>query len=99
MSTIYCAKVRTVIRQTNPVVLWSKIRLLDLFNVEIVSKHKYHSACFGQDFCLKAAQHAFTITASVVAQYCLHQYAVVAPASWTPSKLCGGVMDNLKTVL
>ena len=62
----------------------SKIRLLDLFNMEIVSKHKYHTACFGQDFCLDSAHHAFTITASIVAHYCLHQSAVAAPASWTP---------------
>ena len=30
-----------ILEATNPVVLWSKIRLLDLFNMEIVIKHKY----------------------------------------------------------
>ena len=70
-----------MLEANQPVDLWSNINLLDLFNMAIVSKHKYHAACFGLDFFLNADHHAFTINTSLVTQYCLHQSAVAAPAS------------------
>ena len=70
-----------ILEAANPVDLWSSINILDLFNMAIVSKHKYHAACFGLDFFLNAAHHAFTINTSLVTPYCLQQSAVAAPVS------------------
>jgi TPR repeat protein len=58
-------------RRTDPTTsLWAEMDLKELFNMNLVSKHKYHAACFQKNSFLERCDDGFRVEFSVITEYC-----------------------------
>jgi hypothetical protein len=73
-------------KRTGQDAIWNGFDLQQCFNMNLVSKHKYHAACFSSDKFLAATTDVFRMDFATIANYC--STAVVTPDSELP---CAGV--------